>query len=256
MAGKLYARIHPDARNGTVPVRLYDVAGTQFVRGGGGYKGWYEVSHDTVERLRRCHVSNGNPNSMRVFQIEEQKAVDEISAAEGRSRMAPEQQRIDKARDIELAALKQKMGALEPLLALLGDPAGLQRLVQLVSLDKASTGQPLSHEEGERVAHVAEAPPRRPPMNELDLDDDNDVNKRAATSTQPATTRTDNKPAPAPPARPGARPGSGGAKKDEAKKDTKKGDASPTASLPPSLPSDISAATDPSLLEDDDDHDV
>jgi hypothetical protein len=256
MAGKLYARIHPDARNGTVPVRLYDVAGTQFVRGGGGYKGWYEVSADTVERLRRCHVSNGNPNSMRVFQVEEQKTVDEISAVEGRSRMAPEQQRIDKARDVELAALKQQMAALEPLLSLFADPVGMQRLAQLIALDKATSGLPLTSKESEHVERVAEAPPRRTPMNELDLNEDDDISKRAAMGAAPLATRTEAKPAPAPPARPGARPGSGGTKKDEGKKDVKKGDAAPTASLPASLPSDISAAMDPAHLEDDDDHDV
>jgi hypothetical protein len=253
MAEQLYARIHPDARNGTVPVRLYDVAGTQFVRGGGGYKGWYEISTDTAERLRRCHVSNGNPNSMRVFQIEGLKAVDEISAAEGRSRMAPEQQRLDRARDVELATIKQQMASLQPLLALLGDPVGLQRLAQLVSLDKASAGLPLSPEEGERVARVAEAPPRRLSMNELDIDDD--TSKRAQTPAQPPTPARTDKPAPTPPARPGARPGSGGGKKDEAKKDAKKDDAK-TNALPASLPSDIHAEMDPSLIDEDDEHDV
>jgi hypothetical protein len=260
MAEQQYARIHPDARNDKVPVRLYDVAGKQFVRGEGDYKGWYKINADTAERLRRCHVSNGNPNSMRVFQIEGQKVVDEISAAEGRSRMAPEMQRIDKARDAELAALKKQMASLEPLLALFGDPEKLQRLVQFVALEKAATGQALTNEESERVARVAEATPRRPPMNENDLNDDNDISKRTATTALPTATRSETKPAPAPPARPGAPPARPGAKKEEAKKDAKKDEPKPVstsaASLPPSLPSDISAVMDPALLEEDDDHDV
>lgn len=260
MAEQQYARIHPDARNDKVPVRLYDVAGKQFVRGEGDYKGWYKINADTAERLRRCHVSNGNPNSMRVFQIEGQKVVDEISAAEGRSRMAPEMQRIDKARDIELAALKQQMTALEPLLSLLNDPARLQQFAQFIALDKATAGLPLTPKESEHVERVAEAPPRRPPMNENDLNDDNDISKRTATTALPTATRSETKPAPAPPARPGAPPARPGAKKDDAKKDAKKDEPKPapasTASLPPSLPSDISAVMDPALLEEDDDHDV
>lgn len=259
---KLYARIHPDACSGSTPVRLYDVAGTQFVRGGGAYKGWYEVTSDQADRLRKCHVQNGNPNSMRVFQIEHQKTVDEISSTEARSRMAPEQQRIDVARDREIAKLQQQLGAVQPLLQLFGGAEGMQRLARLIALDKASSGEVLTADENDHVARVAEAPPRRPPMTERDIEDP-DTNKRtqAALPAQPPT-RTDNRPAPAPPARPGARPGAGArdkkddakdAKKDPKKDDGKQAGVSSAASLPSPLSSDAHVAADPSLLDDEDD---
>lgn len=257
---KIYARIHPEARNGTTPVRLYDTAGISFTRGGGSYKGWYPVTNEQVEKLRRCHVANGNPNSMRVFQVEEQERVDEISASEARSKMAPEQQRIDVARDGEIAKLKQQVQALaplRPLLDLIGTPDGIQRLSRLIALDKASSGAALSEQEGEIVTQVATAPPRRASMSDTDLDAD-EKRVSAAQNQQ----RTENKPAPAapaPPARPGARPGASG-KKDAKndKKDEPKGEPvqANIASLPPSLPSDISAAMDPSIIDEDDDHDV
>lgn len=253
MPAKLYARIHPDARNGSTPVRLYDVAGIQFTRGGGSYKGWYPVTDEQTEKLRRCHVANGNPNSMRVFQIEDVERVDEISAVEARSRMAPEQQRIDKARDNEIATLKKQLAALDPLLKLLGSPEGLTRLARIVTLDNASNGAALSQEDGDIATAVATAPPRREPMTELDIAHDE---KRApvATQAQPPA-RTENKPAPAPPARPGARPGAGAGKKD-AKKDEPKPASNASSSLPASLPSDISAAMDAGAFDEDDDHDV
>jgi hypothetical protein len=259
MAQELYARIHPDARNGSTLVRLYDVAGTQFVRGGGSYKGWYPINGDQAERLRRCHVLNGNPNSMRVFQIEEQAHVDEISSSEARSRMAPEQRRVDQARDVKMVALENQIKELAPLAVLLTDPVILDRLRELGALDKASSGKPLTVDEGDRVERVAAAPPRRPPMSELDIDDDR--RPPAATQSQPPA-RTEVKPAPAPPARPGARPGAGAKdKKEDGKKDSKKEEAKPAAStpvdeLPKSIPSDAHASADPSLLDEDDDSDV
>lgn len=267
MDQKLYARIHPEARNGSVPVRLYDVAGIQFSRGGGSYKGWYPVTDDQADRLRRCHVSNGNPNSMRVFQIEEKKTVDELSASEARSRMAPEQQRIDVARDREIAGLKQKLDNVQPLLDLLGGAEGVQRLARLVALDKAASGQNLSPAEAELVAAVAVAPPRRPPMTELSIDDD--AQRRAtavqthAQSTNTSTQQAGDKKAPqAPPARPGTRPGSQAKEeKKEDKKGDKKGrpeaDDKPVASaahvpLPEPLP-DQNAIDMAALADDDDD---
>jgi hypothetical protein len=238
MAQKLYARIHPEARNGSVPVRLYDVAGIQFSRGGGSYKGWYEVSNDQADRLRRCHVSNGNPNSMRVFQIEEQARVDEISASEARSRMAPEQQRMDVARDREITSLKHQLAAFEPLLALLGNPESVQRLANLAALDKASSGQALSAAESEHVERIAAAPPRRAPMTELDIDDE--TSKRAApTQTNGATlAQPSDKKAPAsPPARPGTRPGARpGAQAKDDKKSKQEAKEEPAAPAMPVVP--------------------
>lgn len=229
MSEELYARIHPDAKRGQTPVKYYDTAGVAFQRGQGPYKGWHPVTPAQVKRLQLVHVTPGNPNSMRIFQVEKKAVVDEIAAAEARMRMTPEQQRMDLARDSEVSKLRKQvdeLSALAPLIKLLANPALLQQLQMIDALNQASSGAPVDPKVGDRVETIAAAPPRRPPMDERMLDDAKDV--KPAPQTQPPA-RQQERPAQAPPARPGA------AKKDE-KKGDKKGDQKKPDVPPPARP--------------------
>lgn len=255
---KLYARIHPDARQDNTVIRRCDTAGLVFERGVGPYNGWHPVSEEQAAKLRRKYISPNNPNTMRMFQIEVQAQVDVIAGSEARSRMTPEAKRIDHTREQELAHVKAQLGEVQRVLAVLGNPELLARLARLSELDQAASGSGMSQEAGDRIEKVVAAPPRRPNLDERILDDASD--RRAPTgAAAPPNSATSNKPAPPPAARPGAQPGKpDGKKQDGGKKHDK--DAPPAArpgtaqAAPPpaslASPSDI---IDPSLLDDDED---
>jgi hypothetical protein len=260
--GKLYARIHPDARQDQTVVRRRDTCGIVFERGVGPYKGWHPVSHEQAEKLRRVFMSPNNPNSMRIFQIEELAQVDVIAGSEARVRMTPEARRIDVARDSEIGQLKKQLDDVQRALSLFGDTSVLARLSRLLELDTAASGGGMSIEAGDRMESVVAAPPRRPNLDERMLDDES--NKRDAVSTQTTAAANANKAATPPPPRPGAVPGrqdkQDGKKQDGKNKDKDAPPARPGASTPaapPAVtpPASLADALDSSvILADDDDN--
>ena len=253
--GKFFARIHPDARQDQTVVRRRDTCGIIFERGVGPYKGWHPVSDEQADKLRRVFMSPNNPNSMRIFQLEEREQVDKIAGSEARARMTPEAKRIDQARDGELAMLKQKLAEMEQTLAALGGPGLIANLVRLAELNAVSAGLGMSAEAGDRIEKIAAGPARRPNLDERMLDDE--TTKRAPVAAQVDAT---NKPAPAPAARPGAVPGAQPGKKSDAKKQPQESPAARpgTASVaqpvaaPAAAPSADDLANMASILDDDD----
>lgn len=208
MKEQKYARIHPEAQTGTgssaVQVKLYDACGIAFRRGQGPYKGWYPVGEEQVRKLGTKYVSPGNPNSMRIFQIAGKEDVDAIAASEARTKMSPEQARLQTAHDSELKVMKGKLEKLEPLIKLLSDPAALVAHLQKINdTANALADKSMSQEEGDRAERIARGTPRRAPLDETQLDDDGDERRASAARTEPSNQSGGGGRPPPPPARPG-----------------------------------------------------